>query len=153
MQKAGFNRALKVQDAEKTRSCKPQEVEIVERDVSTHWSRGYVRKHKNLSKKREVYSLVMIPIAKAHTENSCQWLYPTGLSQVGSAQPGFFRSPSYMWHLPTCEGDRGRTGAGDAGANVWLGLAVGLGMGEASSGGEGVFAIRRGPESLNEHRG
>lgn len=26
-----------------------------------------------------------------------------------------------------CEGDLGRTGAGDAGANVWLGLAVGLG--------------------------
>lgn len=47
-----------------------------------------------------------------------------------------------------CEGDLGRTGAGDAGANVWLGLAVGLGRGEASSGGDGVFAMRRGPESL-----
>jgi len=32
-----------------------------------------------------------------------------------------------------------------------LGLAVGLGMGEGSSGGEGVFAMRRGPESLGEH--
>lgn len=52
MEKAGFNRALKVQDAEKTRSCEPQEVEIMERDVSTHWSRGYVRKHKNLSKNK-----------------------------------------------------------------------------------------------------
>lgn len=80
VEKVGFNRALKVQDAEKRRSCKPQEVEIVERDVSTHWSRGYVRKHKNLSKKREVYSLVMIPMAKAHTENSCQWLHSMGLS-------------------------------------------------------------------------
>ena len=36
MQKAGFNRALKVQDAEKMRSCESQEVEIMERDVSTH---------------------------------------------------------------------------------------------------------------------
>jgi hypothetical protein len=36
---------------------------------------------------------------------------------------------------------------------VWLGLAVGLGRGEGSSGGDGVFAMRRGPESLDRHRG
>lgn len=35
---------------------------------------------------------------------------------------------------------------------MWLGLAVGLGRGEGSSGGDGVFAMRRGPESLDEHR-
>lgn len=49
----------------------------------------------------------------------------------------------------TCEGDLGRAGAGEAGANVWLGLASGLSGGEASSGGDGVFAIRSGPESLD----
>lgn len=35
---------------------------------------------------------------------------------------------------------------------MWLGLAVGLGRGEGSSGGDGVFAMRRGPESLDEQR-
>lgn len=62
----------------------------------------------------------------------------------------FFHLPQYTWPLPTCEGDLGLAGAGDAGASVWLGLAVGLGMGEGSSGGDGVFAMRRGPESLDE---
>lgn len=52
----------------------------------------------------------------------------------------------------TCVGDLGRAGAGDAGASIWLGLAVGLGRGETSSGGEGVFAKRRGPESLDRSK-
>lgn len=68
-----------------------------------------------------------------------------------SSHHEFFQLPQYIWSLPTWEGDRGRAGAGDAGANVWLGLAVGLEMGEGSSGGDGVFAMRRGPESLDEH--
>lgn len=59
--------------------------------------------------------------------------------------------PCYMCSPHTCEGDLGRAGAGDAGASVWLGLAVGLGRGEGSSGGDGVFAMRRGPESLHKH--
>lgn len=74
-----------------------------------------------------------------------------GLSQIGSPHHQFLHSPQYISPLPTCEGDLGLAGAGDAGASVWLGLAVGLGMGEASSGGDGVFAMRRGPESLDEH--
>lgn len=49
-------------------------------------------------------------------------------------------------------GDLGRAGAGDAGASIWLGLAVGLGRGEASSGGDGVFAMRSGPESLDKNK-
>lgn len=49
-------------------------------------------------------------------------------------------------------GDLGRAGAGDSGASIWLGLAVGLGRGEASSGGDGVFAMRSGPESLDKNK-
>lgn len=49
-------------------------------------------------------------------------------------------------------GDFGRAGTGDAGASIWLGLAVGLGRGETSSGGDGVFAMRSGPESLDRSK-
>lgn len=52
----------------------------------------------------------------------------------------------------TCVGDLGRAGAGDAGASIWFGLAVGLGRGETSSGGDGVFAMRSGPESLDRSK-
>lgn len=52
----------------------------------------------------------------------------------------------------TCVGDLGRAGAGDAGASMWFGLAVGLGRGETSSGGDGVFAMRSGPESLDRRK-
>lgn len=67
--------------------------------------------------------------------------------------PWVLLGPPNIWSFPTCEGDLGRAGAGDAGASVWFGLAVGLGRGEGSSGGDGVFAMRKGPESLQEHRG
>lgn len=50
---------------------------------------------------------------------------------------------------PTCEGDLGRGGPGDVGLSVWLGLAAGLLSGLSSSGGVGVLANRRGPESLS----
>lgn len=60
---------------------------------------------------------------------------------------------SLCWCLLTCVGDLGRAGAGDAGASIWLGLAVGLGRGETSSGGDGVFAKRSGPESLDRSKG
>jgi len=52
---------------------------------------------------------------------------------------------------PTCEGDLGRGGPGDIGLSVWLGLAAGLLSGLSSSGGVGVLANRRGPESLSTH--
>lgn len=64
----------------------------------------------------------------------------------------FNRSVSLARFLLTCVGDLGRAGAGDAGASIWLGLAVGLGRGETSSGGDGVFAMRSGPESLDRSK-
>lgn len=62
------------------------------------------------------------------------------------------KSGPSAWYLLTCVGDLGRAGAGDAGASIWLGLAVGLGRGETSSGGDGVFAKRSGPESLDRSK-
>lgn len=62
------------------------------------------------------------------------------------------RPVSPVRFLLTCVGDLGRAGAGDAGASIWLGLAVGLGKGETSSGGDGVFAMRSGPESLDGNK-
>lgn len=91
------------------------------------------------------------PLRDSPPGNSSLCPSSVGLSQLGSSHHEFFHFPQYTWSLSTCEGDLGLAGAGDAGASVWLGLAVGLGMGEGSSGGDGVFAMRRGPESLDAH--
>lgn len=47
-------------------------------------------------------------------------------------------------------GDLGRGGPGDTGRSIWLELVSGLSGGLSSSGGDGVLASRRGPESLGE---
>lgn len=50
----------------------------------------------------------------------------------------------------TCAGDLGRGGPGETGRSMWLVLASGLSGGLSSSGGDGVLASRRGPESLRD---
>ena len=158
MEKVGFDRTLKDRILRKGEHASLKKLRLW-KDVSTHSSRGYVRKRKNPSTKRKLIPWWRSQCPRLPPQNLPVWKL-LSMSPPHRIIPGAVNSAPvfpvplilYMWSLPTCEGDRGRAGAGDAGVSVWLGLAVGLGMGEGSSGGDGVFAIRRGPESLDEHR-